>query len=310
MKNCDEMVNSLLERRDRYAAEQNRKRAVITRTVTSMCCVCLVALLSFGMWQSGTREKTPPITSEDSINIGKKDYIDHNELNTDTDAQSSEMGNADSSSDSSTTANIYIPFTSDFGRYNYIPNGSEKTMISSFDVNGVSSASYKAPENGEFSFSIPLRDAMNEYGDSVLYRVSIDVFSDKEQLSPDSSQVQEERERLSNNGYIVAYETFFNGETYRYYFTLHATYEELISFNANENYGYFMFLYDERVETNHHPRSISQLFSSRSTSFSPVSSLPELSYTPLMLPSTIYSTLEHFAATLASWVTIMMVVPS
>lgn len=52
MKNCDEMVNSLLERRDRYVAEQKRKRKVLTRTVASMCCVCLVALLGFGMWQS------------------------------------------------------------------------------------------------------------------------------------------------------------------------------------------------------------------------------------------------------------------
>ncbi|MCI8669725.1 MAG: hypothetical protein HFI34_09435 [Lachnospiraceae bacterium] len=244
MKNCDEMVNNLLERRDQYVAEQKRKRMVITRTVTAMCCVCLVALLSFGMWQSGTFEKTPPITTEDSIIIGENDDIDHIELNT-TDAQSSETGNANSGNDSSTTANI------DVGNYpnNYSPNGSEKTMISSFDVNGMTSASYETPENGKFYSSIPLRDAMNEYGDSVLYRIIIDVFSDKEQLSSDSSQVQDECERLSNNGYIVAYESVFNGESYRYYLTLHATYEELISFNANGNYGYFMFLYDERVET-------------------------------------------------------------
>ena len=39
---------------------------------------------------------------------------------------------------------------------NYIPNGNEKTMISSFDRNGSSSACYATPENGEFSFSIPL----------------------------------------------------------------------------------------------------------------------------------------------------------
>ena len=131
---------------------------------------------------------------------------------------------------------------------NHSPNGNGKTIISSFDVNGMPSVSYASPENGEFNFSIPLRDAMNEYGDSVLYRVVIDVFNDKDQLSSDSSQVQDECERFSNNGYIVAYETFFDGESYHYYFTLHATYEELISFNAIENYGYFMFLYDERVE--------------------------------------------------------------
>ena len=178
-----------------------------------MCCVCLVALLSFGVWQSGMLKKTPPITSDDLSN------------------------------NSSTTANVgNYP-------YNHSPNGNEKTIISSFGVKGMISASYVTPENGKCSFSIPLRDAMNEYGDSVLYRVIIDVFNDKEQLSSYSSQVKDECDRLSSNGYIAAYETAFDGESSHYYFTLQATYEELISFTANESYGYFMFLYDERIET-------------------------------------------------------------
>lgn len=242
MKNCDEMVNSLLERRDTYVAEQKRKRTMIIRTATSMCCVCLVVLLGFGIWQGGMFNTTPPITAEDSINIGEKDYIEPNELNTDTDAQLSN-NNDDSSSNSSDTANAGIAY---YGN-DYGPDETAKTMISSFDVNGTTSTSYATPENGKFSFSIPLREAMNEYGDSVLYRVVVDVFNNEEQLSADSSQVQDECERLSNIGYVVAYETVFDGEAYHYYFTLHATYDELIEFIANENYGYFMFLYDERV---------------------------------------------------------------
>lgn len=66
MKSCDEMVNSLLERRDRYAAEQEQKRKALTRTVTSMCCVCLVALLGFGVWQGGMLNNQPPATLDDS----------------------------------------------------------------------------------------------------------------------------------------------------------------------------------------------------------------------------------------------------
>lgn len=244
MKNCDEMVNSLLERRERYVTEQKRKRTMITRTVTSMCCICLVALLGFGMWQGGMFDATPPVTSNDSINSGEKDYINPDELNANADAQTSK-NDADLSNESSATANDNV------GNYpnNYSPNGSEKTMISSFNVNGTPSASYAAPENGKFYFSIPLREAMNDYGDSVLYRVVVDVFSSKEPLSSDSSQVQDECERLSDIGYVVAYETFFDGESYHYYFTLHATYDELTEFIANESYGYFMFLYDERVES-------------------------------------------------------------
>ncbi|MDD6275410.1 MAG: hypothetical protein PUB20_01090 [Clostridia bacterium] len=228
MKNCDEMVNSLLERRDRYVAEQKRKRKIIIRTATSMCCVCLVALLGFGMWQGGMFNTTQSET-----------------LNDNADTQTFK-NDADLSNKSSVTANDNV------GNYpnNYIPNGSEKTMISSFSINGTQSASYATPENGKVYFSIPLREAMNEYGDSVLYRVVVDVFNNREQLSSDSSQVQDECERLSDIGYVVAYETVFDGESYHYYFTLHATYDELTEFIAKESYGYFMFLYDERVESN------------------------------------------------------------
>lgn len=60
MKNCDEMVSSLLERREQYAAAQKRKRAVLTRTVSAAFCVCLVALLGFSAWQSGAHYSTTP----------------------------------------------------------------------------------------------------------------------------------------------------------------------------------------------------------------------------------------------------------
>lgn len=244
MKNSEEMVNSLLERRDRYVTEQKKKKTIITRTVTSMCCVCLVALLGFGMWQGGMFDTTPPATLNDSINIGEKDYINPDELNANADTQTSK-NDADLSNNSSAPANDNV------GNHpnNYSPNGNEKTMISSFSINETPSASYATPENGKFYFSIPLSEAMNEYGDSVLYRVVVDVFNNNEQLSSDSSQVQDECERLSNIGYVVAYETVSDGESYHYYFTLHATYDELTEFIANESYGYFMFLYDERVES-------------------------------------------------------------
>ena len=77
MKNSEEMVNSLLERRDKYAAEQKKKRTIITRTVTSMCCFCLVALLGFGMWQGGVFNTTSPDqTLEDALYPGIKDNFD------------------------------------------------------------------------------------------------------------------------------------------------------------------------------------------------------------------------------------------
>lgn len=80
MKNYDELTNDLLERRDRYVADQKKKRKKVMGIATSLCCFCLVALLGFGMWQGGMFDAKPPVTLEDSINIGDKDYINPDEL--------------------------------------------------------------------------------------------------------------------------------------------------------------------------------------------------------------------------------------
>ena len=61
MKNYDELTNDLLLRRDRYVAEQKKRRKAI---ITSLCCVCVVALLGFGLWKSGTSR---PATGDLSI---------------------------------------------------------------------------------------------------------------------------------------------------------------------------------------------------------------------------------------------------
>lgn len=75
MKNYDELTNDLLERRDRYVADQKRKR--VMGVATSLCCFCLVALLGFGMWQGGMFNTTPPEqTLEDALYPGIKDNFD------------------------------------------------------------------------------------------------------------------------------------------------------------------------------------------------------------------------------------------
>ncbi|MBR5322445.1 MAG: hypothetical protein IKU48_02730 [Clostridia bacterium] len=80
MKNYDELTNDLLERRDRYVADQKKKRKKVMGIATSLCCFCLVALLGFGMWQGGMFSSKAPITLDDSINVGEKDYIEPDEL--------------------------------------------------------------------------------------------------------------------------------------------------------------------------------------------------------------------------------------
>ena len=75
MKNCDEMVNSLLERREQYVAEQKRKKKVLTRTVISICCMCLVILLGFGMWQKGNQSKQQTGDNENLFVVNQVDSI-------------------------------------------------------------------------------------------------------------------------------------------------------------------------------------------------------------------------------------------
>lgn len=77
MKNYDELTNDLLERRDRYVADQKKKRKSLMGVATSLCCLCLVALLGFGMWQGGMFNTTPPDqTLEDALYPGIKDNFD------------------------------------------------------------------------------------------------------------------------------------------------------------------------------------------------------------------------------------------
>lgn len=61
MKNCDEMVNDLLVRREQYLAERKHRRRVVARTVASVSCVCLVALFGFLVWRN---EKVPSSPNE------------------------------------------------------------------------------------------------------------------------------------------------------------------------------------------------------------------------------------------------------
>lgn len=53
MKNCDEMVSSLLERREPYVCEQKKKRRIVCGTAASLCYVCLTALFAVGVRNNG-----------------------------------------------------------------------------------------------------------------------------------------------------------------------------------------------------------------------------------------------------------------
>ncbi len=75
MKNCNEMVNSLLTRREQYETKKRNNRKLLIRTVMPICGICLV-LLGIGIWQSGVFGKQPIQTLKDAIYPGIKDHFD------------------------------------------------------------------------------------------------------------------------------------------------------------------------------------------------------------------------------------------
>lgn len=263
MKTYEEMAKSVIERRDSY--NKKRKRRIRTAaSVSAACCICLSALAGAAVQKYGLPWQRAELTAEDSTVIGEKDtFDDAGKGSVQNDSENPETQDGDSPNDSAVTGtqdgaadgrtdvsgSAAGSAGADVSHHpnNYVPDGSERKMISSYG-SGTASGSYEAPANGKSVFSVPLSGAMAEYGDSVMYRVVIDVFKNRERLAPDSGAVKAEQERLSAKGYTVAVENYYDGSENHCRFTLHAEYDELKNFAASEDYGYFIFLYDERIE--------------------------------------------------------------
>lgn len=116
-------------------------------------------------------------------------------------------------------------------------------MISSYPEDAV--YCYAAPENGEVFCSVPLKHAMEEYGDGVLYRVVVDLFCDGEEIRPESGEAKLAMEGVIELGYTVLWENCDNGGEVRRYYILHATRQQLTEFDAGEEYGYVIRFFDE-----------------------------------------------------------------
>ena len=119
-------------------------------------------------------------------------------------------------------------------------------MIEAYKTDGA--ACYVAPKNGEVGRSVPLRGAMDEYGDGARYRVVVDLFRDEQPLPAEGFEAHDEIDRLAALGYTSGLESYFDhGVLENAYFTIHATYDQLVNFAASADYGYMLYLYAERV---------------------------------------------------------------
>lgn len=64
MKNSNEMVRSLLERKAEYEENQKRKKKTVAHTVAAISCICIAVLVGFGVWRGGENIKSEPNTTE------------------------------------------------------------------------------------------------------------------------------------------------------------------------------------------------------------------------------------------------------
>ena len=68
MKSCDEVAQSLKKRRDIYIANQKNRKKVRNYSIIFTCCICLIAVLSFGLWRICFFDMIP------SVSLGSIDY--------------------------------------------------------------------------------------------------------------------------------------------------------------------------------------------------------------------------------------------
>ena len=221
MKNYNEMADDVLRRVEEYTENQKRKRKAVMRMGTVAACFCIAAIVGFSVLRVGAVPQPPTQTTENKSTVNTTN--DHFEI-------SDSNGNVDI---------IHWPF-------DYVPDRAGVKIISSYG-NGSYEQNETVPKNGSVCFSSALQGAIDEYGDSVLYRVFIDVYSNGQLLEANSPQFSKEKDRLIENDYIVAYETYFDGTENHYYFTIHAKLNELTEFKPNNNYGYRLSLYEERI---------------------------------------------------------------
>ena len=119
--------------------------------------------------------------------------------------------------------------------------------------------------NGGCVFSDSLEAALQEYGDTVRYRVMIEFFRDGVQIDSGDEIALGECDRLADAGYITALETYNDGSAEHHYFTIHATAEQLRNYPLDKELGYSFLLYGEYF---------GKTFADNSTVFNGEDSLP------------------------------------
>ena len=218
-----------------------------SRWLAAAACVAVAALVGWGVWQGAKPQVDEPIEApvseeqEAEVQPAEEPIVEHEapEISIEViDAAEIEPQPI------SETSSAFAPNIADPDEEAY----PTLTMIESYPSDGTEACYDYAVDNGAVGFSVQLTDAMDELGDSVLYRVYVEIFKDGVQLAPDDPEVSELMTSLINDGIVSAIETVYqNNQPVATYDTLHATYDQLQNFKADSGHGWMLFLYAERV---------------------------------------------------------------
>ena len=215
MKSYNEMADDVFRRRDEFMKKQKHKRKNV---VTALSCVCLAVLVGVGMWQSGIFLSDVQ-QAEDAIYPGIKDTYGPGE----------EEPTANENSAYQPSGTVMLE------------NGEELKLISSYEK-ASASACYALPKDGTHHYSIPLNAALEEYEDRVIYRVIVRVYEDGKMVQ--GKELQKIADMFFDWGYSTALE-ITNDNWDRAVLTMLVKEDALKNFRADDEHGYFFFLFEE-----------------------------------------------------------------
>ncbi len=233
MKTYNEMAESVFERKEEYEKNQKIKRKKLAKLTASFACVALAVAIGAGMWQVYNSPKLEQAEDEPTVNSAEDNITYPTEQSTEQSTEYTE----------SSIANIADNIANDV--FNATESQPKKVLVESFDgeENNSAAYSYKAPDPGEWFFSYGLNEALKKYGDTAIYRVRVDVFSDEGKIT-DRAEIEKVAEILIEKDCTVALE-YTDGDCCLTDLTLHATESQLENFEADDEYGYFFFLYND-----------------------------------------------------------------
>ena len=231
------------------AAEKSFKlrSSVIIKYAAAAACLCVLCMgIYFGMQQkaapkellsaagqspaaAAVTEDLTPIISFNETELAQKES-----------AKSTSAANVDNTSEVQNSV-PFSPVTTESAKAT--PRVSRPYMIADFQTDVVDSQTI--PGNGRVNLSAALTEALKQYGDDPKYRVVIEMYKSGVLVDGSSAEIAAETERLADEGYITAYESFCDGENTTYALTIHASKDQLERFPPAGDFGYILKLYGE-----------------------------------------------------------------